>query len=37
MLANGGGGHEAAGTCQIANDRAETVLHELIEKLRTRS
>jgi nanoRNase/pAp phosphatase (c-di-AMP/oligoRNAs hydrolase) len=34
MLAHGGGGHQAAGTCQIANDRAESVLGELIEKLR---
>lgn len=34
MLANGGGGHEAAGTCQIANDRAEVVLGELIDALR---
>ena len=30
MLAYGGGGHEAAGTCQIANDRAEAVLGELV-------
>ena len=29
MLAHGGGGHEAAGTCQIDNDRAEAVLAEL--------
>ena len=33
MLDYGGGGHEAAGTCQIENDEAEAVLHELIEKL----
>jgi nanoRNase/pAp phosphatase (c-di-AMP/oligoRNAs hydrolase) len=33
MLANGGGGHEAAGTCQIANDRAEAVLAELVETI----
>ena len=26
----GGGGHEAAGTCQVANDRAEAVKGELI-------
>ena len=32
-LSYGGGGHEAAGTCQIANDRADTVRSELIEKL----
>ena len=30
MLAHGGGGHEAAGTCQIDNDRAETVLAEIV-------
>jgi len=30
MLANGGGGHEAAGTCQIDNDRAEAVLGEVV-------
>ena len=30
MLEYGGGGHEAAGTCQIANDRAETVLAEIV-------
>jgi nanoRNase/pAp phosphatase (c-di-AMP/oligoRNAs hydrolase) len=33
MLANGGGGHEAAGTCQIANDRAEAVLAELVQTI----
>jgi nanoRNase/pAp phosphatase (c-di-AMP/oligoRNAs hydrolase) len=32
-LAYGGGGHEAAGTCQVDNDRAETVKAELIERL----
>ena len=31
MLAYGGGGHEAAGTCQIDNDRAEAVLAEIVE------
>jgi nanoRNase/pAp phosphatase (c-di-AMP/oligoRNAs hydrolase) len=31
MLSYGGGGHEAAGTCQVANDAAETVLAELVE------
>jgi nanoRNase/pAp phosphatase (c-di-AMP/oligoRNAs hydrolase) len=30
MLANGGGGHAAAGTCQIDNARAEAVLGELV-------
>ncbi len=32
-LAHGGGGHEAAGTCQIANDRAEAVEAELVALL----
>jgi nanoRNase/pAp phosphatase (c-di-AMP/oligoRNAs hydrolase) len=30
MLSHGGGGHEAAGTCQIDNARAEVVLDELV-------
>jgi nanoRNase/pAp phosphatase (c-di-AMP/oligoRNAs hydrolase) len=33
MLQYGGGGHEAAGTCQVDNDRADEVLEELIEKI----
>jgi nanoRNase/pAp phosphatase (c-di-AMP/oligoRNAs hydrolase) len=33
MLAHGGGGHEAAGTCQIENDRAESVLDELVQTI----
>ncbi|MDR2366474.1 MAG: exopolyphosphatase [Zoogloeaceae bacterium] len=33
MLAYGGGGNHAAGTCQIANDQAERVLQELIAKI----
>ena len=33
MLSYGGGGHENAGTCQIANDRADAVLQELILKI----
>ncbi len=33
MLQYGGGGHENAGTCQIDNDKAEEVLHELIKKI----
>ena len=33
MLAYGGGGHAAAGTCQIDNDKAEGVLKELIAKI----
>jgi nanoRNase/pAp phosphatase (c-di-AMP/oligoRNAs hydrolase) len=33
MLYYGGGGHENAGTCQIANDKADTVLQELITNI----
>lgn len=33
MLSYGGGGHEGAGTCQVDNDRAESVLAELIAKI----
>ena len=33
MLKHGGGGHAAAGTCQIDNDKAEGVLKELIAKI----
>jgi nanoRNase/pAp phosphatase (c-di-AMP/oligoRNAs hydrolase) len=33
MLSYGGGGHEAAGTCQVANADAERVLAELIERV----
>jgi nanoRNase/pAp phosphatase (c-di-AMP/oligoRNAs hydrolase) len=33
MLAHGGGGHEAAGTCQIENDRAEATLDELVQTI----
>ena len=33
MLSFGGGGHEAAGTCQVANAEAERVLGELIERV----
>jgi len=29
-LQYGGGGHQAAGTCQVSTDRAEVVLGELI-------
>ena len=35
MLAYGGGGHEAAGTCQIANEDAERVLGELTDRITT--
>jgi nanoRNase/pAp phosphatase (c-di-AMP/oligoRNAs hydrolase) len=34
MLAHGGGGHEAAGTCQVPNEAAETVLAALVERVR---
>jgi nanoRNase/pAp phosphatase (c-di-AMP/oligoRNAs hydrolase) len=33
MLSYGGGGHEAAGTCQIENDDAPRVLAELVSKI----
>jgi nanoRNase/pAp phosphatase (c-di-AMP/oligoRNAs hydrolase) len=33
MLEYGGGGHEAAGTCQVANDDAPRVLAELIQRI----
>lgn len=33
MLEYGGGGHQAAGTCQVDNDRAEPVLKELIARI----
>ncbi|MEO0819264.1 MAG: exopolyphosphatase [Pseudomonadota bacterium] len=33
MLEYGGGGHKAAGTCQVANDAAETALQDLIRKI----
>jgi nanoRNase/pAp phosphatase (c-di-AMP/oligoRNAs hydrolase) len=33
MLGYGGGGHDAAGTCQGANDTAESMKQELIERL----
>jgi nanoRNase/pAp phosphatase (c-di-AMP/oligoRNAs hydrolase) len=32
-LARGGGGHDAAGTCQIENEQAEAVLKELVAKI----
>ncbi len=35
MLSYGGGGHEAAGTCQVANADAERVLAELVERVNT--
>jgi len=33
MLKHGGGGHEAAGTCQVENEDAPRVLQELIEQI----
>jgi nanoRNase/pAp phosphatase (c-di-AMP/oligoRNAs hydrolase) len=33
MLEYGGGGHDAAGTCQVDNDKADEVLAELIKKI----
>ena len=33
MLSYGGGGHAAAGTCQVANADAEVVLAELLERV----
>jgi nanoRNase/pAp phosphatase (c-di-AMP/oligoRNAs hydrolase) len=33
MLQYGGGGHENAGTCQIANDQADVVLQKLIARI----
>ena len=33
MLKYGGGGHEAAGTCQVANAEADQVLQELIAQI----
>jgi nanoRNase/pAp phosphatase (c-di-AMP/oligoRNAs hydrolase) len=33
MLQYGGGGHNAAGTCQVDNDKAQTVLAELVQQI----
>jgi nanoRNase/pAp phosphatase (c-di-AMP/oligoRNAs hydrolase) len=33
MLSYGGGGHDAAGTCQVENAQAERVLGELLERV----
>ena len=33
MLEYGGGGHAAAGTCQVANDQAQAVLAQLIARI----
>ncbi|MDX1473303.1 MAG: exopolyphosphatase, partial [Reinekea sp.] len=32
-LKYGGGGHQAAGTCQVDNDKADEVLNELIAQI----
>ena len=32
-LSYGGGGHEAAGTCQVDNDKADATLKEIIAKI----
>lgn len=33
MLEYGGGGHENAGTCQVANNEADTILTKIIERI----
>jgi len=33
MLEYGGGGHEAAGTCQVENEQAMDVLRALIKRI----
>ena len=33
MLEYGGGGHDAAGTCQVPNEAAERVLGELVGRI----
>lgn len=35
MLAFGGGGHQAAGTCQVANEQADEVIKTLIQRINT--
>jgi nanoRNase/pAp phosphatase (c-di-AMP/oligoRNAs hydrolase) len=35
ILAYGGGGHNAAGTCQVGNDHASVVLQALIQRINT--
>ena len=35
MLEFGGGGHAAAGTCQVANEKADAMLKTLIERITT--
>lgn len=33
MLERGGGGHEAAGTCQVPNEKADEILEEIIQEI----
>lgn len=33
MLKYGGGGHQAAGTCQIEHDKSDEILKELISQI----
>ena len=33
MLEFGGGGHDAAGTCQVSNDKADDVLRQLVSRI----
>lgn len=33
MLQYGGGGHQAAGTCQVANDQADSILRDLAARI----
>ncbi|MEM9469417.1 MAG: exopolyphosphatase [Pseudomonadota bacterium] len=33
MLANGGGGHQAAGTCQVSNLKGDEVLEEIVQQM----
>jgi nanoRNase/pAp phosphatase (c-di-AMP/oligoRNAs hydrolase) len=35
MLTYGGGGHMAAGTCQVANDVADVTLAALVKRITT--
>ncbi len=32
-LKYGGGGHEAAGTCQVDNDKSQAILKEIVQKI----
>ena len=35
LLEYGGGGHTAAGTCQVDNDKADAIIDEIVEKIRS--